>query len=158
MQRKLSLLILINKNSNNQRLGRIYQLVWDLEFYFYIRAVCKGYHFNINLLLACSDHSKKCSITVKQNMNCDWKKHQAKTSYKANIFVASAARIFQIGSLVLMNIFIQPFTISCIVNNTHSFCEGQQQEQQSGLFWFFKTPLFLKCAGHLNNFEKQVRS
>ena len=31
----------------------------DLEFYFYIRAVCKGYHFNINLLLACSDHSKK---------------------------------------------------------------------------------------------------
>ena len=64
MQRKLSLLILINKNSNNQRLGRIYQLVWDLEFYFYIRAVCKGYHFNINLLLACSDHSKYCSITV----------------------------------------------------------------------------------------------
>ena len=33
--------------------------------FLYIRAVCKGYHFNINLLLACSDHSKNCSITVK---------------------------------------------------------------------------------------------
>ena len=144
MQIKLSLLILINKNSNNQRLGRIYQLDWDLEFYFYVRAVCKGYHFNINLLLACSDHSKYCSITVnyKQNVNCGLKKYQAKTSYKSNICVASAARIFQIGSLLLMHIFIQPFTISCSVNNTHSFCQGQQQEQQSGLFWFIKLHFF----------------
>ena len=51
-------------------------------------------------------------------MNCGLKKYQAKTSYKSNICVASAARIFQIGSLLLMNIFIQPFTMSCSEKNT----------------------------------------